>query len=77
MSRIFKVLIVLFVVVFSVFGLALLLSGVSTLFRSANSGGIGSVAGGVSFGFLKLIGVALIVLAVGLLGLTRLGRFLR
>jgi hypothetical protein len=77
MPRIFKVVIVLFVVVFSVFGLALLLSGVLTLFRTANTGGIGSVAGGVSFGFLKLIAVVLIVLAVGLIGLTRLGRFLR
>jgi hypothetical protein len=35
------------------------------------------VAGGVSFGLLKLSAVALIVLAVGLIGLTRLGRFLR
>ena len=77
MPKIFKVVIVLLVVVFSVLGLALLLSGVSTLFRSANTGGIGSVAGGVSFGFLKLIAVALIVLGVGLFGLTRLGRFLR
>ncbi len=77
MPRIFNVVIVLLVMVFSVLGLTLLLSGVSTLFRTAHTDGIVVVAGGVSFGLLTLSAVALIVLAVGLIGLTRLGRFLR
>jgi hypothetical protein len=75
--KLFKVLVVVLVAVFSVCGLALLLSGVATLFRTANNGGIGTFAGGVSFGFMKLIAVSVVVLAVGLFGLTRLRRFLR
>ena len=77
MPTIFKVVIVLLVAVFSVLGLALLLSGVATLFRTASSGGIVAVAGGVSLGYLRLLAVAVVVLAVGLFGLTRLRRFLR
>jgi len=78
-ARLFKVLVVSLVTVFSVCALAVLLSGAATLFggRSPSSGGISAVAGGVSISFLKLIAVSLIILVVGLFGLTRLRRFLR
>jgi hypothetical protein len=75
--KIFTVLVVVLVAVFSVCAIALLLSGVATLVGSTGSGGITAMAGGVSINFLKLIAVAVIVLAVGILGLTRIGRFLR
>ena len=75
--KIFKVIVVFLVGVFTVCGLAILFLGVSTLFRTADTGGIGAFTYGVSFSFLKLIAVAVIVLAVGLFGLTRLRRFLR
>lgn len=77
MLKIFKIMVVCLVALFSICLLALLLSGLSTLLRPADIGGISAYGGGFSLSFIKLIVVAIIVLAVGLFGLTRLRRFLR
>ena len=83
-AKLFKVVVVSLVALFTVCALALVLSGVATLFGhyifgggSAESSGISAIAGGVSISFVKLIVVAVIVLIVGLFGLTRIRRFLR
>jgi len=82
MIKLFKVTVVLLVALFSICVLVFLFSGFITLLGTllgpiGTGGGIFTVAGGFSMTFFRLIAIAVIVLVVGLFGLTRIGRFLK